>query len=80
MSFAELSSSNAQVVLIKNIFATAVEHQVAAKLKVVLNNTSFSGKTTVKKEDKLLFSILSHSRFDLVWATRTEMQIHTLLQ
>ena len=70
ISFTESSSSEAHVVLIENFFSTAVKFQFAAKLKDVLDKTSFQRKNHCLKGkqtaffDTFLFTVRRNPRWN----------------
>ena len=64
------------MVLSKNVYSTAVKVQFAAKVKDVLGKTSFQLRNHCLKGKQHVFDTFC-SQFGLVWATRTDVKLHT---
>ena len=64
------------MVFSKNIFSTAIKFQFAAQLKILFAKTFFKWKNHCLKGRQAVSSIL-FLQFCLVWATRTDVQLHT---
>ena len=66
ISCTEPSSSEAHVVLSKNVFSTAVKLQFAAKLQAVFDKTSFQRKNRRSKgRQAAVFDTILFTRFGL---------------